>query len=81
MLSTKKSVARVILEEGSFENWRSEQREDPSVFVILQGKRNGRRPLRLELPIGDNSARIYWSYWDALVLKDDLLLKGGKLQI
>jgi len=31
--------------------------------------------LHSEVPIGDDSAQIYWSYWDSLVLKDGVLYK------
>lgn len=70
-LSQKKSVARVILGKGNFEDWRTYQREDASVSLRKEG-------LSTSSSFGTSvgrSARIYWSYWDALILEDGLLHK------
>ncbi|KMQ86926.1 integrase core domain protein [Lasius niger] len=75
MSNIDKSVARIVLEGRNFEEWCQAQRKDFGISFIIQGKEAGRRPLRSEIPLGDISAQIYWSYWDALVLKDDVLYK------
>jgi len=70
---TGKMVARIVLEGEDLEGWHEAQRKDSSISFILQGKKIGRRPL--QVPVGDDSAQIYWSYWDSLVLKDRVLYK------
>jgi len=75
MEETGKVVARIVLEGEDLEEWREAQRRDSSVSFILQGKETGERPLHSEVPVGDDSAQIYWSYWDSLLLKDGVLYK------
>lgn len=41
----------------------------------------GKRPSRLDIGSRDVSARIYLSYWDALVLKDGVPCKRWFLQL
>ena len=72
---SNKSIARIVLEGRDFEEWRQAQRKDLGISFVIQAKEAGRRPLRSEIPIGDVSAQISWSYWDALVLRDDVLYK------
>ncbi|KMQ88146.1 integrase core domain protein [Lasius niger] len=71
----EKMVARVILERESLEAWRKEQEEDPSISIILRGKRERERPYRSEIAAQDVSAQIYWMYWDALILREGILYK------
>jgi len=73
-----KTIARILFEEENQEIWRTEQREDPSISVILRGKEVGERPPRSEIASGDISARIYCSYWNALILKEGILYKEWK---
>ncbi|XP_071652203.1 uncharacterized protein [Temnothorax longispinosus] len=72
---SRKSVARIILIGETLQDWRKEQLEDVSIAFIYRGKETGIRPSRFEIPAGNVSARIYWSYWDALSLKDGVLYK------
>lgn len=45
-------------------------------FRFLFGvRKTGEHPSRSELVSGDISSRIYWSYWEALVLKEEILYK------
>lgn len=68
-------VARIVLGGEDLEEWREAQRKDSSISFVLRGKETGKRPLHSEIPIGDDSAQIYWSYWDSLVLKDGVLYR------
>lgn len=72
---TFNSVARIILTEETLEDWRRDQMEDSSISLILQGKEEGVRPSRSELDPEDVSAQLYWSYWEALTLRDGVLYK------
>ncbi|KMQ85118.1 integrase core domain protein [Lasius niger] len=74
----RKSVARIILVGETLQDWRKEQIEDPSISFIYRGKETGIRPSRLEIPTRDVAARIYWSYWNALSLKDGVLYRKWK---
>ncbi|XP_036146013.1 uncharacterized protein LOC118646668 [Monomorium pharaonis] len=69
------TIARISLSEGLLENWRKEQREDPTISIFCSAKEAGMRPVRSELADGDVSALIYWSYWDALSLKNGILYR------
>ncbi|XP_072766397.1 uncharacterized protein [Anoplolepis gracilipes] len=64
-------VARIVLEEQNLEEWRNRQMEDPIISIFIQGKESGKRPLREEIAELDISAKIYWSYWDALILQNE----------
>ena len=68
-------VVRIILTEETLEEWRRDQMENSSISLILQSKEMGVRPSRTELVPEDVSAQLYWSYWEALVLKDGVLYK------
>lgn len=57
------------------EDWRRGQKEDLSIAKIFQGKELGERPLYSQIDSGDVSAQIYWSYWDALYLKNGVFYK------
>ncbi|XP_071580822.1 uncharacterized protein [Temnothorax nylanderi] len=81
MEESRKSVARIILIGETLQDWRKEQLEDVSIAFIYRGKETGIRPSRFEIPAGDVSARIYWSYWDALSLKDGVLYKRLQMDI
>lgn len=70
-----KLLSRIILGKESLESWRREQEEDSSISVIYRSKVLGARPPRSEIASWDESARIYWFYWDALVLKEGVLYK------
>jgi len=68
------SVARIILEEDNLEEWRRRQIEDSTISMFLRGKELGERPC-WQVVKQDVSAKIYWTYWDALVLKERVLFK------
>jgi len=57
------------------EHWRQDQRNDPSISIIILEKETNVRPSHSEVVGLDISAQIYWSYWDALVIKDGVLYK------
>lgn len=63
----EKFFTRIILKGGDFQEWCRRQREDPSLAIILHGKETGVRSPCTEIPSGDVSAQIYWTYWDALI--------------
>ncbi|XP_018378085.1 PREDICTED: uncharacterized protein LOC108770849 [Trachymyrmex cornetzi] len=65
----------LFLAEDNGETWRQEQLEDPSIAIILQGKETGIRPSWQEIASRDASAKIYWSYWDSLELRNGVLYK------
>lgn len=71
----ERSVARITLEAENLKLWSKDQKEDPSISVIFQGKETGVRPSFSEIAARDVSSRTYWSYWDALLIKDDVLYK------
>jgi len=73
--SREKLLARITFSEGSPVDWRKLQLEDSIVSIFLQAKQKDRRPLRQEIFALDNSAKIYWSYWDSLFVKDGVLFK------
>jgi len=56
-------------------DWRKHQLEDSVVSFFLLAKEEVRHPLRQEIFALGNSARIYWSYWDSLFVKDGVLFK------
>lgn len=74
-LKEENQVARVIFEGKSLEEWQKEQREDPDILIFLEGKEEGVRPSREEIAARGDSARVYWFYWDALVLEKGVLYK------
>ena len=79
-------VARIVLEEDVSVDWRKDQLEDSVISFFLKGKELGRCPLRRDLSLLDSSARIYFSYWDALFIKNGVLYKkwespNSKLEI
>ncbi|XP_036138917.1 uncharacterized protein LOC118644443 [Monomorium pharaonis] len=69
------TIAQISLSEGLLENWRKEQREDPTISIFCSTKEAGMRPVRSELVDGNVFALIYWSYWDALSLKNGILYR------
>jgi len=68
-------VASITLEKGNLECWRQDQRNDPSILKIIEGKEADVRPSSSEVAAWDASAQIYWTYWDALVFEDGVLYK------
>lgn len=68
-------IARIRLARENLGNWRKEQEEDSDIAIILRGKKEGIRPPRSELAAQSISAQLYWMYWDALVLQDEILYK------
>lgn len=57
------------------EEWRREQLGNLVISVFLKEKELGRCPLREELSTLDPFAKVYLSYWDALLLKEVLYKK------
>lgn len=70
----KKFVARITLSEQNLKKWGSEQREDPDISLIFQGKKAGVRPSHSQVA-ADVSTRVYAAYWDAILLKNGVLYK------
>jgi len=68
-------VACVTLEEENLECWRQDQKKDLSISIIVQGKETNIRPSHSEVAALDISAQVYWSYWDALIIKNGVLYK------
>jgi len=68
-------VACVTLEEENLERWRQDQKKDPSISIIVLGKETNKRPSHSEIAALDVSAQVYWSYWDALIIKNGVLYK------
>jgi len=68
-------IASITLEKGNLEGWRQDQRNDPSILKIIEGKEADVRPSSSEVAAWDASAQIYWTYWDALVFEDGVLYK------
>jgi len=68
------SVARIILRENNLVEWRKRQIEDPTVSMFLREKELGERPC-WQVVKRDVSAKIYWTHWDALVVKGGVLFK------
>jgi len=66
-------VGRIILGGGSWENWREDQLEDPTIGKFLRGKEEDRRPLWQEIVSEGAPNKLYWSQWDSLVLRDGVL--------
>lgn len=50
---------------------------DPIISIFLRGKELGERPSWQKVK-HDVSAKIYWSYWDALILRKEVLFKKWK---
>lgn len=74
-VENEKMIARIMLSREDLGNWRKEQEEDSDIAIILRGKKEGIRPPRSELAAQSISAQLYWMYWDALVLQDEILYK------
>lgn len=68
------SIVRIILGEENLEEWRKRQIEDSTISMFLRGKELGER-FSWQGVKQDVSAKIYWTYWDALVLKKGVLFK------
>jgi len=68
-------VACVTLEEENLERWRQDQKKDPSISIMILGKETNICPSHSEIAALDISAQIYWSYWDALIIKNGVLYK------
>lgn len=71
----EKSVSRIVFVGEDLEEWQSEQKEDSGISLIYKSKETGIRPSRSEVAAEDSSAQIYFTYWDAIFLKDSLLYK------
>jgi len=68
-------IARITLEEEDLERWRQDQKKDPSISIIILGKETNICPPHSEIAALDISAQIYWSYWDALIIRNGVLYK------
>jgi len=71
----KKKSSLVLLWRRKIWNIGQEQRNDPSISIIILRKETNVRPSHSEIATLDISAQIYWSYWDDLVIKDGILSK------
>ena len=68
-------VRRIVFEENDFKKFREQQLNDQAIAVILQGKEVGRRPSLQEISLLEVSAKIYWTLWDALIIKNGVLYR------
>ncbi|KYN16148.1 hypothetical protein ALC57_11602 [Trachymyrmex cornetzi] len=74
-LKQENLIARISLSEENSEIWRKEQLEDPNISIFLLSKETGERPAWREIASRDASAKVYWTYWDSLEIRDGLLYK------
>lgn len=66
------AIARIVFSGEDSDNWRKEQLEDPNVAVILLTRVP---PSWQEVAARGASAKVYWSYWDSLEVKDGIFYK------
>jgi len=84
--SEENTVARIILKNDISKEWREDQLADSVISVFLKAKECDRKPLFQDLASLDSSAKVYYSYWNALFLKNGVLYKrwespNSKLEI
>jgi len=72
---TRRNHRSCSLEEEDLEHWRQYQKKDSSISIMILGKETNIRPSHSEIAALIISAQIYWSYWDALVIKNGVLYK------
>jgi len=72
------SVFRIILGENNLGEWQNRQMRDPTISMFLQGKEKNERPNLREIS-REVSSKIYWSCWDALILRDGVLFKRWEI--
>lgn len=65
------NIARIILKVDVLKEWHKEQLKNP-ISVLLKGKELEKCLFRQDLSMLDLSVKIYLSYWDVLLLKDDI---------
>ena len=74
--SSKEEIfGRLVFSNENFQEWRAAQLQDAVVSKIIHFKEAGTRPDWQEIASGDPSLKIYWSYWDTLLLIDGVLHK------
>ncbi|XP_036146770.1 uncharacterized protein K02A2.6-like [Monomorium pharaonis] len=74
--SSKEEIfGRLVFSSENFQEWRAAQLQDAVVSKIVHFKEAGTRPDWQEIASGDPSLKIYWSYWDTLLLIDGVLHK------
>lgn len=72
----EKYFSSIVLYSDTLKEWQKDQREDPSIALFYRAKEaEVPRPPRSEEISGDTSLRVYWLYWDALILKNGVLYK------
>lgn len=69
------NIGRIMLSKVELQEWRAAQVQDPTIFLILQAKETGSRPHWQEIAPHDVYTKIYWSYWDALIVRNGVLHK------
>jgi len=67
-------VGRVTLNSEQI-NWKREQSEDLVLRKFFLAKEEGRRPDWQEVISEGDSAKIYWSQWESLVIKNGILYR------
>jgi len=67
-------VGRVILDSEQV-NWKQEQSKDSMLRKFFLAKEEGRRPDWQEVISEGDSAKIYWSQWESLVIENDILYR------
>lgn len=68
-------VGRIIF-GNNLREWRLAQLKDPSISIILQAKESGQRPIWQDVAPREESMKLYWSQWNALLVKDGVLFKN-----
>lgn len=72
----KKYISSIVLYSDTLKEWQKDQREDPSIALFYRAKEaEVPRPPRSGEISRDTSLRVYWLYWDTLILKNGVLYK------
>jgi len=71
----EKEIGRIVFDSFQI-NWREEQLKDLMLNKFLRGKEVNCRPNLQEVVSEDSSARIYWTLWDSLLIKEGVLYKN-----
>jgi len=70
----KEIIGRIILSSEQI-NWRREQMEDLLLRKFILAKEEGNRPNWQEVISEDDTAKVYWSQWESLVIENGILCR------
>jgi len=70
----KEIIGRIILSSGQID-WRQEQMKDLLLRKFILAKEERHRPDWQEIISGDDTAKIYWSQWESLVIENGILCR------